>query len=85
MIFWIFWTPSPLSAFGADLYCTIIKVTHPPLLRPLFHNLSTLECGRGRHLWMVPKVLMADWTWRAVSEVRGGDQVMDRQLRGAIQ
>ena len=34
---------------------------------------------------MVPKVLMADWSWRAVRDVRGGDQVMDRQLRGAIQ
>ena len=34
---------------------------------------------------MVPKVLMADWTWTAVRDVRGGDKVMDRQLRGAIQ
>ena len=31
------------------------------------------------------KLLMEDWTWRAVREVRAGERVMDRNLRGEIQ
>ena len=30
-------------------------------------------------------LLMADWSWRAVREVRAGERVMDRNLRGEIQ
>ena len=43
-------TPSPLSAFGTDLYS---KIHATSLLHPLFHKPLPVECGR--HMWTLPK------------------------------